>query len=273
MNTKRVLIVGLRESSSGKTSLAQAMLLYLREKGFKACGFKPKAGNNIWYDYDVIHEALSKGRLYGKDAKLLKTASGTDLPEEVISPIHRLWTLPPLEKTVFSEVPYFIADRITVCDGGCSDHIVINDALPSELREEELVQKLCQRSVKTHHVSTLDELNSVVNHYYDYATQKAYEKIAEEHEIVVYESYANNALPWTGIRKLDLVLATEPGRVYAYNSHKYLSAVELSRNLRKEITANEVCELLKPLKILKIPPCTSDKLVEKLKEKISELLT
>ncbi|MFQ6085985.1 MAG: hypothetical protein ACE5OY_06965 [Candidatus Bathyarchaeia archaeon] len=92
----RTLIVGLQKSEAGKTTVARALLYTLRERGLDACGFKPKASNTIWYDYEVVHEALSQGRLYGSDSKLLKKASGTDLPEEVISPIHRLWAVTPV---------------------------------------------------------------------------------------------------------------------------------------------------------------------------------
>lgn len=92
---RKFLIVGLKELEAGKTTVARALLLCLREEGIKACGFKPKAGNTLWYDYDTVYEALSRGRLYGKDSKLLREASDTNLPEELISPIHRLWATPP----------------------------------------------------------------------------------------------------------------------------------------------------------------------------------
>jgi hypothetical protein len=92
---QRFLIVGLKELDAGKTTVAHALLLCLGERGIKACGFKPMAANTLWHNYDVVHEALSDGRLYGKDSKLLRNASYTDFPEELINPIHRLWATPP----------------------------------------------------------------------------------------------------------------------------------------------------------------------------------
>ncbi|KAF5431541.1 putative P-loop ATPase/GTPase [Candidatus Methanophagaceae archaeon] len=98
--TYNILIVGLKGQDAGKTTFALALLAYLREKGHNACAFKPRAGNNVWYDFDVVHDALSQGRLYGKDATRLKAASAFSaaddpLSEECINPIHRLWMEPP----------------------------------------------------------------------------------------------------------------------------------------------------------------------------------
>lgn len=45
--SRRFLIVGLKELDAGKTTIAQALLLCLKERKIKACGFKPKASNTI----------------------------------------------------------------------------------------------------------------------------------------------------------------------------------------------------------------------------------
>lgn len=128
---RRFLIVGLKEVDAGKTTVARALLLCLRERGITACGFKPKAGNTLWYDYEVVHEALSQGRLYGKDAKLLRMASGINIPEEIISPIHRLWVTPPHHlKQDLATLPYFIVDRVTLWSEKPKEMVVVNDALP-----------------------------------------------------------------------------------------------------------------------------------------------
>ena len=107
---RRFLIVGLKELNAGKTTIAQALLLYLRDRGMKACGFKPKAVNTLRYDYDIIHDALSQGRLYGKDSKLLKEVSGTHPPEELVSSIHRLWATLKPHKTI--KVPPYKSGEI-----------------------------------------------------------------------------------------------------------------------------------------------------------------
>ncbi|MDF2955941.1 hypothetical protein [Candidatus Alkanophaga liquidiphilum] len=249
-----VLIVGLKAEDAGKTTLARALLRYLREGGVDACGFKPKAGNNVWYDFDVVYESLSQGRLYGKDAKLLREASETELPEEVINPIHRLWA----ECYPSLEIPDFIADRITI-------HrriiIVLNALMPVEPEVEELLERLCRRASQTFKVARLKELNALAAKY-ESAMESAYKEIAKRHEAIVVESYCDVALPWKKL-KPDLVLGVEPWRISAYDAEKYVAAVELVGST--EVSTDNVCPLLKPVKQAKVPPSPTSKVVECLK--------
>lgn len=270
-----ILVVGLRDFSAGKTSIALALIRFLREMNVNVCGFKPKAGNNVWYDFDTVYEALNQCRLYGMDAKVLKENSQTDLPEEVISPVHRLWGMPPLnmEKTIF-EVPFFIVDRVTLCENlnAQRHYVVVNESFPFEHGVENLIERLCQKASGVIRISRLEELNRVSG-LYDRAIYEANKMVESEHELIVYEGYSNNALPWNGIKDwISLVIAVEPGRIYAYDADKYLAGVQLREGLRKEVTANDVCGLLKPLKVIKVPPYRSGELLEKLKEKIGSVL-
>ncbi|KAA0005716.1 MAG: hypothetical protein FE042_06940 [Thermoplasmata archaeon] len=54
----------------------------------------------------MVYESLSRGRLYGMDAKLLREESDTNIREEMINPVHRLWNE--------GEQPDYILDRIFV---------------------------------------------------------------------------------------------------------------------------------------------------------------
>ncbi len=176
---------------AGKTTIARALLLCLRERGIAACGFKPKAGNTLWYDYDVVYEALRQGRLYGKDSKLLREASGTKLPEELISPIHRLWATPPhYMKRDLTTLPCFIVDRVTLWSEKPKETVVVNDALPFRHGRERLVAKLHKLETEVLHVKTVRELNKIVNTYYEEAIELAHRRILSEHDALVYESSA-----------------------------------------------------------------------------------
>lgn len=271
---KGILIVGFREVDSGKTTVALALLHHLRERGINACGFKPKAGNSVWYDFDIVYEALMQGRLYGKDAKILKRKSQTELPEEVISPVHRLWSIPPADyETVILEVPHFIVDRITICKNHYEHYIAVNKTLPFEYGAEHLIDRLCRKASKVIHVTRLKDLNEISN-LYEKAIESAHRVISHRHDFIVYESYSNNALPWNGLEgKVELVLAVEPGRIYVYDSNKYFLTLQLMKGFRKEVTTNNVRGLMKPLKIIKIPPYRSSEVLEKTKERIQEILS
>ncbi|MCD6470052.1 hypothetical protein J7L29_04555 [Candidatus Bathyarchaeota archaeon] len=270
---KGILVVGFREVDSGKTTVALSLLRHLRENGVNVCGFKPKAGNSVWYDFDIIYEALMHGRLYGKDAKLLRKESRTELPEEVISPVHRLWSILPADyETVALEVPHFIADRITFCKNRYEHYIIINKTLPFEHGAECFIDRLCKKAARVIYVTGLKDLDEISD-LYDKAIESAYERISRKHDFIVYESYSDNALPWKGIEgKVSLILAVEPGRIYVYDPNKYFLTLRLLEGFRKEVTTNNIRGLIKPLKTVKISPYLSSELIEKMKKKIDEIL-
>jgi predicted P-loop ATPase/GTPase len=273
MHLQRFLIVGLKEVDAGKTTVAQALLLYLRERGVKACGFKPKAGNILWYDYEVVYESLSHGRLYGKDSKLLRIASGTDLPEEIISPIHRLWATPPHHlKEKMAVLPYFIVDRITLWNDKPKEICVINDSLPFPYGAEGLVANLYKLETEVVHVRTRSELNKITNKLYDKAIALAHNVLKAEHDTLVYESYSDIALPFKSIKDLDLVLAVQPGYIQVYDPDKYLSALSLSKSLLREERTGNVVSLLKPAKTVRVPPYSPEEIIDGVKRKIRQLI-
>jgi len=272
----KILIVGLKEKDAGKTSLALALLAYLREKGFNACGFKPRAGNSVWYDYDVVQEALSHGRLYGKDAKLLKAASafGPDagaIMEEFINPIHRLWAEPQHIDPV-TQIPYFILDRVTLWfKEGAKNLVVENDALPVEYRcDDALFEKLRANASSIYHVRDLNRLNKLTEEYYDLAVELVYKEMNKQYDCLVIESYSDIALPWKGLKDLNVVIGVKPGQISVYDPEKYLTAVQLSASTysQEELATSRILELVKPIKVVKVPPFMSEEIVQGLKGKI-----
>jgi predicted P-loop ATPase/GTPase len=269
---RSILIVGLKEKDAGKTTLALALLKYLRENGINACSFKPKAGNCLWYDYDVVYEALSQARLYGKDAKLLKEASDTSLNEEVINPIHRLWAEDFMWKRI-ERLPNFLLDRVTLLKDELRFILIANKPLLSKYHEcKELLRGLYSNAKEVIEVYDIEQLNKVICKYYDKAIALAYEKIKQNSEFVVVESYSDVALPWEGIENIEVVFGVEPWQISIYDPDKYLTTIKLFSQLRyKEITTREVCKLLKPIKEIRIPPLLSKEIVEKLKDKIEKL--
>ena len=275
-----VLIVGLKEQDAGKTTLALALLTYLREKGFDACGFKPRAGNSVWYDYDVVLESLSQGRLYGKDAKRLKAASEfgslTDsVMEEFINPIHRLWAEPSRVNPI-SQIPYFILDRVTLwLKEGAKNIVVVNEALPVEYRcTDAILEDLHAKADCINRVRDLKTLNKITKDYYGLAVELAYKKMVGQHDCVVVESYSDVALPGKGLKDLDIVIGVKPGQISVFKPEKYLTAVQLSASIysQEEITTSRIVDLVKPFKVVNVPPFRSEELLQELKGKIALLL-
>ena len=276
----QILIVGLKEKDAGKTSLALALLAYLKGKGFNACGFKPRAGNSVWYDYDVVHEALSQGRLYGKDAKLLKAASafGPDagaIMEEFINPIHRLWAEPQLIDPI-TQIPDFILDRVTLWfKEGVRNLVVVNEALPVEYKcNDALFENLRAKASSIYHVRDLNTLNTLTEEYYDLAVELVYKEVNKQYDCLVIESYSDIALPWKGLKDLNVVFGVKPGQVSVYDPEKYLAAVQLSASTysQEELATSRIRDLVKPIKEVRVPPFRSEEIVQELKEKIPLLI-
>jgi len=272
----KILVVGLSKTDAGKTTVAQAALHALRDLGEKPCGFKPKAGNNIWYDFDVVKESLAQGRLYGKDAKLLRQASQTDLTEETITPVHRLWAEPPTEfRSRVMELPFFILDRVTLSGEQPRTVVSVNKTLPFEHGAETLLGQLYVNAEEVLPISTLKDLRMFEHRFFEQAIALAHRAITKRYDSLVYESYADIALPWLEITVLDLVLGVEPGRVAAYDPHKWLDACGLSREIHRdvEISTASILPLMKPLASHRVPPVMRDGVQQELEPRIHSLLT
>jgi len=278
--TYKVLVAGLKEQDAGKTTLALALLAYLREQGFNACGFKPRAGNSVWYDYDVVHKALSQGRLYGKDAARLKAASESgsasgSVMEEFINPIHRLWAEPSRVDPI-SQIPYFIVDRITLWfEEGVQNLVIENEALPAEYKCNDAIFRILRaKASRVYHARDLNTLNKLTGDYYDLAVELAYKKMIEQYDYVVIESYSDIALPWKGLNDLDAVIGIRPGLISVFDPKKYLTAVQLAASTysQEELATSKIIELLKPIKEVKVTPFRAEEIMQGLKEKIHLLL-
>ncbi len=277
----QVLVVGLKGVDSGKTTFSRALLSHLRDEGLKVCGFKPMAGNNIWYDYDVVSRALSQGRLYGRDAGLLKEESSGNVPEELIKPVHRLWSEPSLIDAA-SGVPTFILDRITFWpegeDGdeegyGDERSVLVENANVHLNGEKKLLRKLYPKAADVYRVEDANDLNDLVKDHYGRAIGSAYRKIAEEHDALVIEGYSDAALPAGDVCDLDLVVGVEPWQISVYDPDRYLDAVRLSTpSYSKEISTSRVMELLSPKKVVEYQPSQPDERVDRLKEMMPEVL-
>jgi len=276
----KILIVGLKRQDAGKTSLALALLTHLRDNGYNACAFKPRAGNNVWYDYDIVYEVLSQGRLYGSDAARLKAASALGSEdkanmEELINPVHRLWAEPPLINPG-TQIYGFIIDRVTLeFKDGERTLVLENETLSVKYRcPAWLLAPLRAKASSIYHVHDLTTLNTLIKDYYNLAIELAYKKIIEEHECVVIESYSDIALPWNGLKDLNAVIGIKPGLIAAFDPKKYLAAVQIATSTysQEELATAKIIELLQPLKELRTTPFRSEEVVQGLKEKIHILL-
>lgn len=270
---KHVLVVGLKEFSPGKTTTSCVLLRLLRERGYNVCGFKPQASHNVWYDFDAVHEGLSQGRLYGKDAKLLREASGTDFDEETISPFHWLLANPPM--WVLHRHPgmhFFIVARITVWGDAPTHHLLINETLLFDHGLNMQVEQLRSSFDVVHALTSVAQARELTEGLKTEAIQSAFRRLCTRHDSFVYESFSHFALPWREIESLDSVIGVEPGFVYTFDPKEYLTAARLPKNTRGNASVGRLLKMIEPCTTTVVPPACKADIAPQLHRTLADLI-
>jgi predicted P-loop ATPase/GTPase len=271
--TKNILIIGLKNTDSGKTTLARAIISYLKDKNYKSCGFKPFSGNNIWYDFDIIDKTLSEGKIYSKDALLLKQESTIDVAIETMNPIHRIWNEPASIDTM-TQLPNFIIDRITIYNKSKHKHLLI--IIQDNLKQipDRYLKKISKKYHNQHIINNIETLNKFIKKYYKKSIETNYQFIKNQCDYTIIESYADQALfEWDGLNHFDRVIAIKPWHILSYNPKKYEKALQVSKQLYSwETSTKKITDLLKPVKKIPIKPTRPDELIPYLKNKISSII-
>ncbi|NUB92773.1 ATPase [Haloterrigena sp. SYSU A558-1] len=253
-----LLVVGADRVDAGKTTFSVGLL-----ERTGAVGYKPRAGNDYWFDHDDCRTALADDRLYGKDAKRLAAAEGRGREPETLNPVHRLWRPTPGDGTglLGKADREFLVDRVgrpgdddpTFVRNATAD---IPDAVADALPLEDAVA-----------VETVAEFNEIAERRY----VPAFEGLAaevESTEVAVVESYSDIARPLQSLdpAAISAVAAVEPGRVRIYPSDRYCRACEIASSSPKdgalEKRVPDVLEYLDPIDRIRLPPLGSDERAE-----------
>jgi predicted P-loop ATPase/GTPase len=242
-----ILCSGLNELNSGKTTLTVALIRYFKELNKNVCGFKPRSGNNVWRHWPLVSQILEKGKLYGKDGKILFEESQQDLDIYALNPVHRLWG-PRSSEISWGALPNFLLDRIST---GENNYIAINKKIDFPVHVS-YFEKLLDNS-EIIPITTTKDLNEL-NELYMKADHWGYAKIREKCDTIIYESYSDIGLPSAGINELDYAFVIEPFTILIYQGDRYLKALEYASTISYEIKTIRIIELLKPIKKLSIPP-------------------
>jgi len=254
----KLLVAGDARVDAGKTTFAAGLLASLSA----AVGFKPRAGNDYWFDHDDVAAALSEGRLYGKDIATLTDAAASgsadrELREEPLNPVHRLWRPTPDRTGLLGETGRtFLVDRLTTADG---QEFVLNGAAEDAgLVPDSLFESLPLTDVPR--VRTVDGFNDLMAEQYLPAFERVTERIAETDPAVV-ESYSDIALPVDGI-EFDAVAVVGPTRARIYDGQRYLKAREVASGSAREGQLEErvdcVIEMIEPVSMHTLNPLASD---------------
>jgi len=206
----KLLVAGADRVDAGKTTFSTGVL-----ERIGGVGYKPRAGNDYWFDHDDYRAAVDAGRLFGKDAKRLTAASDVEVTPEAINPIHRLWRpFPGTGRGLIGGTDRrFVLDRV-------GEAFVVNAGadVPRSAREELPIDDAAR-------VRTVEELNQLTADRYLPLLATLADEIRERDRAVI-ESYGDVALP-LGDVEVDAVGVVEPGRARVYDGDRYLTACEV----------------------------------------------
>ncbi|ELY98322.1 hypothetical protein C482_12422 [Natrialba chahannaoensis JCM 10990] len=246
-----LLVVGTDRVDAGKTTFSVGLL-----ERTGARGYKPRAGNDFWFDHDDCQRALADGRLYGKDAARLAAAEHRGRDPEALNPVHRLWRPTPSDGAglLGRHDREFVVDRI----GHDDDATYVRNAtaeIPASVSEALPLEDAIP-------VETVEEFNALAEERY----VPAFADLATEIEatsVAVVESYSDIAQPLQSLdpAAVTAVAAVEPGRVRIYPGDRYCRACEIASSSPKdgalEKRVPDVLEYLDPLDRVSLPPLES----------------
>lgn len=240
-----VLVVGADRVDAGKTTFSAGLVSYC-----EGIGFKPRAGNDYWFDHDDCLKALRDGRLFGKDARKLQRASGSSFELKSINPIHRLWQPAPIGSGFLGP-----GDREFVLDRYGEGEFVVNaEANVPSVVTESLGLADAER------VESVEELNQVTRDEYLPLFEEL-RTVIDETSGAVVESYGDVARP---IQDIDVtrVAVVEPMRVQVYDGNRYVKACEITTGSpvdgELEERVSDVVDVLEPDVSISLSPLPGD---------------
>lgn len=233
------LVVGADRVDAGKTTFTVGLLEHL-----DGTGFKPRAGNDHWFDHDDVRRAVDAGRLYGEDAARIARESRADVDPESINPVHRLWRpAPDGDRFLGRAHRQFVLDRV-------GDDYVVNARadVPGLARENLPLDDAPQ-------VSGLDELNDLMERKY-LPLLEAFASRIHGTDRAVIESYSDVARPIREV-PLDRVAVVEPRRARIFDGERYVDACEVASGRptdgRLEERVEDVIEPLEAVSTVELP--------------------
>lgn len=264
-----VLVNGLRESA-GKTTTTLGLYENLSQDRDVNL-FKPLAGNDYWYDHDLVLESLEKGTIYGRDAKEL--SKQTNHSPLTVNPFHRLWCPPQVLGKKTTQNRYHILDRAKIND---EQIIIENKDIERPKKIEEKINPKKRLSY-----SNMSELNDFIEENYLSSIKSAANHLMDC-DLLLVESYSQVAIP-SNIGNIDAVVTVEPGKAYITRGSRYMDAENMQKGIYQEMGINEtntrrVLEILNPEEIQIKPintnsPKSRTKAYKQLTKKVKKYLS
>ncbi|MCD6208726.1 MAG: hypothetical protein J7J67_00860 [Thermoproteales archaeon] len=270
----KILIAGLLQFDSGKTSLAAALTVLARMRGFNAVAVKPVGGHSFWSQFDTLIRSERLGKLVGEDAYILWKASGKVEPLEVISPfdvatialdigkIRGVSSYFKNSESIFESAVLVRLSKV-LHEKIVNEHFVLTDNLQKGVatlakRVATLAQKLNAKEISKREFAELTVRAT-------YSIDEILSKTFSKYDIVIIESFNNAACPTPASISADKVVIVAPGLAMVFDGTKYRAAIQqLAKIKLLEIVTSDILDIVCPEKIFEIKPRSKDNLYKPL---------
>jgi predicted P-loop ATPase/GTPase len=265
----RILIIGMNPFDSGKTHLAAQAVNHLHNSGLKVEYFKPLSGHNYWTHYQHTKHCLDIGILISKDAVLLRTQYESNIPAEIMNPIHSLFVPAKLDRPV-SSVPCTLAlhgwdsvlamQRFSRPDGETVSSTVLtaNELIEAgQLIIDTHEASILAQNAMVEPITSIQHVQAFEEAVFEGVISDSFEYVEKSTDLVLLESFNDSVWPWNGLDRVDVALVVGPGHVFVYDPEriqKAASLVKYSQMPIRDVSFRRINDLVKPLSRLVLKP-------------------
>lgn len=229
-----ILVVGFHELDAGKTILTGSLVSILRKQGYDSVAVKPLAGVNLWESPWIIDEIKSRKLIVSGDAVKLSKAMDNAIPPEILNPVTVVYApADPSQsnwRLVSGREDYVVLGRVSRCGGERVEtfHFVNVEALdrvPAGIAAS-LVD--AAGKVRPFPIRVSDEfVERVLTGSFIGEVESCMSKVLAGHDIVVFESNSDVAVPTPSSLGSDLVLVVGRGVIGVVDGERWAKAVEV----------------------------------------------
>ncbi|QGR20190.1 hypothetical protein [Stygiolobus azoricus] len=228
----RVLVNGLLQFDSGKTTFSLSLLSTLMQNGIEIFPHKPVAGHNAWYSFSTLLRSEELNALVGNDAlkyydeimRYKSEKSGITNIINEINPFAVLLAPPDLQKINFDVRLYKelinegVIVMLRVFDCESVFHFSLQDF--EKVIPESLTAKILhlQKIFKATEVSK-EKLRELVDSS-PMITEKCTRRVFQNYKNVLIESYNDALSPNYASLDVDLMFVVTPGKVFLIEEFK-----------------------------------------------------
>ena len=259
-----VFVCGALPESSGKTTVARALISELVKKGFLALPFKPLSSHSFWWRHETYLTCLERGSLFSYDIFEIAKEFKVGIPVEVLNPIDIL--LSPLVLSISSvggleEYPHIrLFDNLAMSRFTYVDDDIKHVYCYRDLEQtRQLLEKVADKAEQVVEVKSVQDFLKLQRKFYLKSIETCFKQVEKDADFIIIEGYGDLVYPWKKVEESKLILVAAPGYLLVYETTKFFKAIkQVSRPPLARFA--EISRLVKPIVVEKLPPLTEPEL-------------